>query len=540
MIDTVALREKVLDLAIRGKLVPQDPNDEPASVLLERIRAQKQQMVKDGKLKAKDIKDDSIIFVGEDNLHYEKFTDGTVECIEDEIPFELPSGWAWERLGNVSTIARGGSPRPIKAFITDDANGVNWIKIGDTEKDGKYIFSTKEKIKPEGVSKSRFVKSGDFLLTNSMSFGRPYILKTNGCIHDGWLVIGDIELIFNQDYLYYALSANYMYQTMAIMAGGSTVDNLNSDLVKSLLFPIPPINEQASIAHKVSDLLDLVELIKNNESTIVGEINLLKSKILDLAIRGKLVPQNPEDEPASALLERIRAEKEELIKQGKIKRDKKESVIFKGEDNSYYEKIFNGTAKCIDDEIPCTLPQGWEWCRLNTLSDSCTNSFVDGPFGSNLKTEHYTQNREVRIIQLNNIGEFVWKDIGVKYTTFKHAETLDRCITLPEDIVIAKMMPAGRAIIVPQVESIYVISSDCVRLRTHKQIYNKYLMFAINSNIVNKQIQDSVHGIGRSRTSLSKCKELLVPIPPLKEQVCIVDAIETAYKQLGVIVDSLN
>ena len=156
-----------------------------------------------------------------------------MKCIEDEIPFEVPDGWEWERLGNISTIARGGSPRPIKAFLTNDAKGVNWIKIGDTEKDGKYIFSTKERIKPEGVSKSRFVKSGDFLLTNSMSFGRPYILKTEGCIHDGWLVNGDIELIFDQDYLYYALSAKYMYQTMAIMAGGSTVDNLNSDLVKS-------------------------------------------------------------------------------------------------------------------------------------------------------------------------------------------------------------------------------------------------------------------------------------------------------------------
>ena len=283
----------------------------------------------------------------------------------------LPEGWSWERLGNISTIARGGSPRPIKAFITDDANGVNWIKIGDTEKDGKYIFSTKEKIKPEGVSKSRFVKSGDFLLTNSMSFGRPYILKTNGCIHDGWLVIGDIELVFNQDYLYYALSANYMYQTMAIMAGGSTVDNLNSDLVKSLLFPIPPINEQKSIAQKVSDLLDFVESIKNNEATIVGEIALLKSKILDLAIRGKLVPQDPDDEPASVLLERIRAEKEELIKQGKIKRDKKESVIFKGEDNSYYEKIGDSITD-ITDETPFELPNYCVFVRfkdiLNLLS----------------------------------------------------------------------------------------------------------------------------------------------------------------------------
>lgn len=212
--DTKALRQKILDLAIRGKLVPQDPDDEPASVLLEKIREQKQQMFKEGKLKKKDIKNDSIIFKGEDNLHYEKFQDGTVKCIEDEIPFELPEGWAWERLGNVSTIARGGSPRPIEDFLTDDKNGINWIKIGDTEKDGKYILHTKEKIKAAGLSKTRYVQSGDFLLTNSMSFGRPYILKTDGCIHDGWLVIGNIKTVFSQDYLYYALSSGFMYTTL--------------------------------------------------------------------------------------------------------------------------------------------------------------------------------------------------------------------------------------------------------------------------------------------------------------------------------------
>ena len=130
-------------------------------------------------------------------MHYEKFADGTVKCIEEEIPFELPEGWEWERLGNISNIARGGSPRPIESYITDDKSGINWIKIGDTEKDGKYIYTTKEKIKKEGLSKSRYVESDDFLLTNSMSFGRPYILKTNGCIHDGWLVIGNIKNVFN-------------------------------------------------------------------------------------------------------------------------------------------------------------------------------------------------------------------------------------------------------------------------------------------------------------------------------------------------------
>ena len=384
--NTQALRQKILDLAIRGKLVPQDPNDEPASVLLERIRTEKQQMVKDGKLKTKDIKDDTIIFKDEDNLHYEKFHDGTVKCIEDEIPFEIPRGWAWERLGNISVIARGGSPRPIKAFITTESNGINWIKIGDTEKNGKYIFSTREKLKPEGMPKSRYVKSGDFLLTNSMSFGRPYILKTDGCIHDGWLVIGNVENIFNQDYLYYALSAEFMYKALAILAGGSTVDNLNSNLVKSILFPIPSINEQAYIAQKVEELLSYAELLNQKEKKIANTITQCKSKILDLAIRGKLVPQDPNDEPASVLLKRIQAEKEELIKQGKIKRDKNDSVIFKGDDNSYYEKI--GTAvNNIDEEIPFAIPHNWEFIRLKEawqllsgrdLAPSEYNSTKDG------------------------------------------------------------------------------------------------------------------------------------------------------------------
>lgn len=121
----------------------------------------------------------------------------------------------YERLGNICSIARGGSPRPIENYLTDDENGLNWIKIGDTEQGGKYIYSTKEKIRPEGLSKTRYVCSGDFLLTNSMSFGRPYILRTNGCIHDGWLVIGGIEIAFHQDYLYYMLSSSIMYNALS-------------------------------------------------------------------------------------------------------------------------------------------------------------------------------------------------------------------------------------------------------------------------------------------------------------------------------------
>lgn len=197
--------------------------------------------------------------------YYEKIDRSDI-CIDEKIPFTLPENWLWERLGNISTIARGGSPRPIEDYLTESEDSINWIKIGDTEQGGKYISSTREKIIPSGLSKSRYVKCGDFLLTNSMSFGRPYILKTDGCIHDGWLVIGDIENVFNQDYLYYALSSGFMYKAFSEVAAGSTVKNLKSDTVRSVFFPVPPYDEQVRIANYIEQLFTAISLIEKSLS----------------------------------------------------------------------------------------------------------------------------------------------------------------------------------------------------------------------------------------------------------------------------------
>ena len=245
------LKKSILQWAIQGKLVPQDPNDEPASVLLDRIRAEKAKLVKVGKLK-KD-KTESVIF-RRDNSHYEKLN-GVERCIDDEIPFEIPDSWMWIRLGQLCEIARGGSPRPIKDFITDAADGINWIKIGDSDKGGKYISRTKEKIKPSGVSKSRMVHAGDFLLTNSMSFGRPYILNIDGCIHDGWLVLSGYQTVFDQDFLFLMLSSPFAYQQFCGIVSGAVVKNLNRDKVAESLFPLPPFAEQKRIVEAIELLL---------------------------------------------------------------------------------------------------------------------------------------------------------------------------------------------------------------------------------------------------------------------------------------------
>ena len=217
------LKNSILQLAIQGKLVEQRPEEGTAEELIAQIT------------------------LG-DNVDGQRVKQKMITQItEDEKVFEIPENWAWVKLGKVCVIARGGSPRPIKEYITTAEDGVNWIKIGDTEKNGKYISSTAEKIKPSGVSKSRMVHVGDFLLTNSMSFGRPYILKVDGCIHDGWLVISQINKIFDQDYLYWMLSSNYAYMQFCGKASGAVVKNLNSDKVANSVFPLPPLAEQKRI-----------------------------------------------------------------------------------------------------------------------------------------------------------------------------------------------------------------------------------------------------------------------------------------------------
>lgn len=225
-----AAKSKILDLAIHGKLVPQNPKDEPAEELLKRITTS-------------------------DNRPYEK--------VEEE-PFEIPDSWKWVKLNDLAEIARGGSPRPIQDYITKDKDGINWIKIGDTIAESKYITSAKEKIKPEGKKHSRFVHAGDFLLTNSMSFGRPYILKIDGCIHDGWLVFANIKECLLQDYLYYALSSAYIYETFSNVAAGSTVKNLKSDTVKQVDFPLPPLSEQKRIVEAIENMYEVLDQIQNN------------------------------------------------------------------------------------------------------------------------------------------------------------------------------------------------------------------------------------------------------------------------------------
>ncbi|MBL7921659.1 MAG: restriction endonuclease subunit S [Bacteroidia bacterium] len=203
----------------------------------------------------------------------------------------LPKGWQSKTLGEVFTIERGGSPRPIEDFITSDSKGINWIKIGDTKNATKYIYETAEKIKPEGAKRSRMVYEGDFLLSNSMSFGRPYIMKTSGCIHDGWLVIRNNENIDN-DYLYHILSSNYLYQQFSNLAKGSTVKNLNIEAVKKAVIRFPSIEKQRAIVLKVEELLSELESTKNTLLLVQDQLKVFRSSTLKFAFEGRFTNNN--------------------------------------------------------------------------------------------------------------------------------------------------------------------------------------------------------------------------------------------------------
>ena len=500
--DTKALRQKILDLAIRGKLVPQDPNDEPASVLLERIRAEKQQMVKDGKLKPKDIKNDTIIFVGEDNLHYEKFQDGSVKCIEDEIPFELPEGWAWCRFTSV-TVNRDSERKPISS-----ANRTNVAKIydyygasGKIDKIDKFIFNEKLLLIGE---------DGANLVTRSKPIaffaeGQYWVNNHAHCIDS------TDKLILEYLCLYINAISLEKYVT------GSAQPKMTQDNMNSILIALPPYEEQKRLEFQVDHILKTVSTIENEKEDIVNYIVSAKSKILDLAIRGKLVPQDPNDEPASVLLERIRAEKEELIKAGKIKRDKKESIIFRGEDNSYYETIGKNTV-CIDEEIPFDIPDRWTWCRLQSISSILT----DGTH----KTPEYSDSGYMFLSSKNvTSGKIDWENV-MYIPEYLHEELYGRLAPAKDDILLAKNGTTGVAAIVDHEEVFDIYVSLALIRIINNMIFPEYILHTIGSSYIQNYFNSSLKGIGVPNLHLEHIRKTLIPIPTYTEQKLIAGKIK--------------
>lgn len=480
--DAQALREKILDLAMRGKLVPQDPNDEPASVLLEKIKAEKEQLIKEKKIKK---------------------SKPLAPITDDEKPFDIPDSWEWVRLGDVITILRGGSPRPIKKYLTDDPQGINWIKIGDSKPNSKYIEYAAEKIIPEGLSKTRIVSKGDFLLSNSMSFGRPYILKINGAVHDGWLILSDYDHLFNKDYLYYLLSSGFINTQFMNLATGSTVKNLNRERVANTIAVVPPLKEQSRIAAKIAQLFALLRKVESSTQQYAKLQTLLKSKVLDLAMRGKLVEQDPHDEPASVLLKKIKAEKEQLIKEGKIKKSKPLPPI-------------------TDDEKPFDIPNGWEWVRLGDIG-----AWAAGATPSRKHSEYY--GGDIPWLKTGDLNDGIVEETSEKITELGVKNSSVK-INKPGNILIAMYgATIGKLGIVGKKE--LVTNQACCGCTPYKGIYNQYLFYYLLSS--RKRLINLGSGGAQPNISKQKIEKFAFPLPPQSEQSRVTAKIEQLLPFLG-------
>ena len=522
--DTKALRQKILDLAIRGKLVPQDPNDEPASVLLGRIRQQKQQMVKEGKLKPKDIKNDSVIFVGEDNLHYEKFADDSVKCIEDEIPFELPDGWAWERLSNLASFSGGKTPSTSRSEYWD--GDILWVTSKDMK--SKYITSSQLRLSTLGAEQMQMYQPDTLLLVTRSGILRHTlpvaILKECATINQD---LKAIILYMPQlaEYIYVCLKGMETQLLLKYTKSGTTVENVNFDEFQKVLLPIPPIQQIDRIMSSTGSAESVVSTIEDDKAALADYVIKAKSKILDLAIRGQLVPQDPDDEPVSVLLERIRAEKEELIKQGKLKRDKKESVIFRGEDNSYYLRT-GELVESLEDWDFEELPDSWSVCCLGELCDygNCTN----------IDTADIADS--AWILDLEDIE----KDSGVVLQKVRQGErnagsTKHRFHK--GQVLYSKLRPYLNKVVLADEDG--YCTSEILPLEFERNILPQYARYFLMSPAFLRYANKCSYGVKMPRLGTADGKKAIISVPPVKEQKRITMAIELAFAQLASIAENL-
>ncbi len=501
--NTKALRQKMLDLAIRGKLVPQDPNDEPASVLLDKIRAEKQQMVKEGKLRAKDIKNDTIIYKDKDNLHYEKFQDGTVKCIENEIPFEVPERWSWCRLTSISKEIFAGGDKPEDVQKDPDSTHTIPIFSNGIENDGLYGYTSKSRVCKPALTVSARGTIGYTCIRTS-----PFvpIIRLIVIIPQEEISMEYLQIVFN---------------SLLVKSEGSSIPQLTVPIITPKLIPLPPKNEQKRIAFFVTNVLDIIKYIDEEKKNICNIISVTKSKVLDLAIRGKLVPQDPNDEPASVLLERIRKKKEELIKQGKIKRDKKESIIYRGDDNFYYEKI-GDEIRCIEEELPFKLPDNWMWCSLSNISDIIMGS---SPNGKNIC-------EDPNFLEFHQ-GKIYFSDHIISCSNQYTKEVTK--IAVPNSVLLCVRAPVGE---INLTDRPICIGRGLAAIKPYDFISEQFLFYwlqAFKSTLVSKATGTTFIAI-----TTDVVKRLMIPIPPLKEQIYILNQINLVLDKMKEIEKSLS
>ncbi|WP_347060923.1 restriction endonuclease subunit S [Flavonifractor plautii] len=508
------LKNSILLMAVQGKLVPQDPNDEPASVLLERIHAEKERLIKEKKIKRE--KNPSVIFKGADNTPYEKIGD-EVRSLADEVPFDIPDSWEWVRLGNISSYAE--TKQKVNATSADPS--IWGLDLEDIEKGGRLLeYKTVGERKAVG-DKTVFTK-GDILYSKL----RPYLLKIFVAPDDGictpeivpFRVYGGIDPSYIVNYL----KSPYVDNLINSITYGVKMPRVGTETMTSLLVPIPPLEEQRRIVEKIDEVASAVSAYdvtyQKSEALNSTFPEALKKSILQEAVQGKLVPQDPSDEPAEALLKRIRAEKQRLIKEGKIKKDKHESVIFR-RDNSHYEKL-DGVERCIDEELPFEIPENWCWCRLKSIVNVVSARRVHQ---SDWRSEGVPFYRAREIGKLADTGSV---DNELFITEAQYTEFSSSGVPHPGDLMVTAVGTLGKTYIVKDGDRFYYKDASVICFENFGKINPAYLKLLMYSPYMEEQIKQNSAGTTVGTITIVKANEYLIPLPPLMEQQRIVDQTE--------------
>ena len=492
------LKNSILQWAIQGKLVPQDPNDEPASVLLERIRVEKAQLIKEGKIK-KD-KNESIIYRGDDNSYYEKMlATGEVKCIDEEIPFEIPQGWEWCRLGEISTYAQ--TKRKINA---SNADSQLWgLDLEDIEKGGR-LLNIKTVGERKAIGDKTIFNRGDILYSKL----RPYLLKILVAPEEG---ICTPEIIpftcygnICKDYIVSFLKSPYVDDYINSVTFGVKMPRVSTETMTSLLVPLPPLSEQFRIDTKTKELMPYIDgygKAQNKLNKLNEELsNTICKSILQEAIQGKLVPQIAEEGTAKDLLEQIKAEKQKLVKEGKLKKSAlATSAIFRGDDNKYYEQI---GGEVTEVELPLDFPSSWSLARLNAVCQ-----LTDG---------------------LKTTGKQCLLD--AKYLRGKSSGTIveqGKLVYKGDNIVLVDGENSGEVFIVPQDG---YMGSTFKQLWISSSMFEPYVLAFIQ--FYKETLRNSKKGAAIPHLNKDLFYGLIIGIPPLQEQRRIVQKIEQSSQLL--------
>lgn len=513
------LKNSILQWAIQGKLVPQDPNDEPASVLLEKIRTEKARLIKEGKIK-KD-KNESFIFRGDDNSYYEKFlTTGEIKCIDEEIPFEIPKGWEWCRLRQITSLLGDG----IHGTPEYNPNGEYYFVNGNNLQDKKIV------IKPDTkkVSREEYLKYKKNLNKHTVLVSINGTLGNIGFYNDEPIMLGKSACYFNliiedlKEYVYILLQSPFFMGYTLKAATGTTIKNVSLMAMNNLLIPLPPLCEQNRIVDRMTILDTKVKQYQKQE-TCLRELNnniysILKKSILQDAIQGKLVPQIAEEGTAEELLERIRQEKLRLVKESKLKKSAlTDSVIYKGDDNKYFEKIGKQEID-ITDEIPFEIPSTWTWVRHNDLFDISGGS--QPPKSSFIERE---KEGYIRLFQIRDYGSNP-QPIYIPLSTASK-------ISQKGEILLARYGASLGKVFYAEYGAYNVALAKVIPLYESPLIFQKYIFLYYCSSIYQNEI------VNRSRCAQAgfnkeDLNSLLFPLPPLAEQYRIVEKYEKAIASI--------